>query len=68
MDCFTIRYTEVHDLVRISYEEERLLSLMSTLNQKMIHSDDVFRSIETNMAMIRFDRQRRVVDVNDTFA
>ncbi|MGI1822595.1 methyl-accepting chemotaxis protein [Exiguobacterium sp. TRN 1102] len=41
---------------------------MSTLNQKGIQSEDVFQSIETNMAMILFDRQRRVVDVNDTFA
>ncbi|MGA9467006.1 MAG: methyl-accepting chemotaxis protein [Exiguobacterium marinum] len=41
---------------------------MSTLNQKDVTSVDVLRSIETNMAMIRFDRQRRVVDVNDTFA
>ncbi|WP_214740694.1 methyl-accepting chemotaxis protein [Exiguobacterium sp. s48] len=41
---------------------------MSTLNQKEIQSADVFQSIEMNMAMIRFDRQRRVVDVNDTFA
>ncbi|WP_214883987.1 MULTISPECIES: methyl-accepting chemotaxis protein [unclassified Exiguobacterium] len=41
---------------------------MSALNQKDVTSVDVLRSIETNMAMIRFDRQRRVVDVNDTFA
>lgn len=28
----------------------------------------VLQTIESNMAMIRFDRQRRVVDVNDLFA
>ncbi|WP_214775237.1 methyl-accepting chemotaxis protein [Exiguobacterium sp. s37] len=41
---------------------------MSNLNQNEVTSDHVLRSIEMNMAMIRFDRQRRVVDVNDTFA
>ncbi|OGX80518.1 chemotaxis protein [Exiguobacterium sp. SH31] len=33
-----------------------------------LSSPDVLRAIEANMAMIRFDRQRRVVDVNDAFA
>ena len=41
---------------------------MSTLNQNETTTNHVLKSIETNMAMIRFDRQRRVVDVNDTFA
>ncbi|WP_215141155.1 methyl-accepting chemotaxis protein [Exiguobacterium qingdaonense] len=41
---------------------------MSTLNQEEVTSLNILQSIENNMAMIRFNRQRRVVDVNDTFA
>ena len=33
-----------------------------------LSSPDVLRALEANVAMIRFDRQRRVVDVNDLFA
>ncbi|WP_214838752.1 MULTISPECIES: methyl-accepting chemotaxis protein [Exiguobacterium] len=35
---------------------------------RTLTASDVLTTIASNMAMIRFDRQRRVVDVNDLFA
>ncbi|STO08118.1 methyl-accepting chemotaxis protein [Exiguobacterium aurantiacum] len=41
---------------------------MTQLSNRTLTAPDVLTTIASNMAMIRFDRQRRVVDVNDLFA
>lgn len=41
---------------------------MKLTTTAILSSPDVLRALEANVAMIRFDRQRRVVDVNDLFA
>lgn len=41
---------------------------MNHTKDASLSSPDVLRALEANVAMIRFDRQRRVVDVNDLFA
>ena len=45
-----------------------MTQLIHNTTHQTLNSLDVLEAIQSHVAMIRFDRQRRVVDVNDLFA
>ncbi len=63
----SIFYEHLAQSVKVHLKETTHLTTPLS-NEKTLSSTHVLEALKTNVAMIRFDVQRRVVDVNDLFA
>lgn len=66
-DWKTLQIQDIDSISKTDAIKVGIIGMQLTTTASL-SSPDVLRALEANVAMIRFDRQRRVVDVNDLFA